>query len=182
MINADNVQISTVLDAQQTLTNTTMLVETSCTHDGLMGWGILALGLCNPQSNLVVTGTIAGKSADYIRPVPAQAQVSSFVVGGLVETTVSVQVTFQPQLKASEHLAHLVIIDTDEVKALNIDYVDSTKVQQDKDGNIIGVELTLPTFTKLPATARAVLVVDLDIVASGSLQHRELANSVAVLV
>jgi len=182
MINADKIQISTMLDPQGVFTNATMLVETSCTHEGLAGWGILALGLCNPQRNLVVTGSFAGKFIEYSKPAPAVASTVSWSKGGMIETTISVKVGFHTAIKASDHLAHLILVDLDKSQAVDLDYVAATKVLEDADGHIVGVEITLPMFTKLPSNVRAFFLIDLNVVASSNLISDVVATGEAVVV
>merc|ERR1712232_277928 len=138
VINADSFQMSTVLDEDGVFTNSTVLVKTSCTDDGLMGWGIWLLGFCNPQKSLVVTGTMAGKSVNYpAGTLPSKVQnVSQFLVGGILEITVTAHVTLDPPLKASDHLVHLTIIDESKGQVLVLDYVKQTKVLTDTGDNI----------------------------------------------
>ena len=60
----------------------------------------------------------------------------------------------------AEHLAGLVLVDTETLKAVNIDYKANLSSEPDPAGNLAQVSLVIPAGTDVPATTRAIVVLD----------------------
>ena len=59
-----------------------------------------------------------------------------------------------------EHLASLVLVDTAETEAVNIDYHAYTTIEADTQGNIAAVTLTIPAGTDMPGQIKGMVILD----------------------
>ena len=61
---------------------------------------------------------------------------------------------------ADGHLAGLVLVDTDETEAVNIDYHAYTSIETDAQENIAAVTLTIPAGTDMPDQMKGIVILD----------------------
>ncbi len=60
----------------------------------------------------------------------------------------------------SEHLAAVILVDTQEVKAVGMDYHANLELEADGEGNLAAVSLRIPAGTQIPAGSTALIILD----------------------
>jgi outer membrane protein assembly factor BamB len=141
-------------------------VKTQCANIPTYGPFMSALGLCNPETDLlnVFGGSNVRPFAGGVTTMPQGMGTVSFEnAGGWGFGTITnptVTVRFQgSQLKASEHAFGVLVVDAATGKPMSHKYGLATEKRANADGSIASVTMNFPQ-SKAPASAKVYLMVD----------------------
>jgi hypothetical protein len=140
-------------------------VKTQCRNIPTYGPFMTALGLCNPQTDLM---NVFGGS--NVRPFPSASGVVQMPegVGATSFTKTSGSVLYNPtitvgfegsRLKANEHAFGVLVVNASTGKAMSHKYGLSTVKEANADGTIRSVTMNFPR-AKAPSDAKVYLMVD----------------------
>ncbi len=143
--------------------------EADCLSVPTFGPLMALAGLCNGvYEKLVAFGTYITRAYDPLGP--ANKRPEGIAVASLDYTPPAhdrdgtLRATFAlgggAAYSADEHLAGLVLIDTAETEAVNIDYHAYTTIEADAQGNIAAVTLTIPAGTDMPGQMKGMVILD----------------------
>ncbi len=153
-------ELSALDDAQ--LTGSTV-----CAQVPFYGPFLQNLGLCNPQTD--VLSVLGGAKLTPWKATPAQLEATFALDAAEVSATVTTS-TSSPgkNVKASEHVVSLLLVDATTGAPVSLDYGLKTTRDVDAGGNVAKVHVPV-TGKTLPSTMRAYLMVDVSPAATGSL-------------
>jgi hypothetical protein len=141
-------------------------VKTQCANIPTYGPFMSALGLCNPETDLlnVFGGSNVRPFAGGVVSMPQGMGTVSFEnaggwgFGSITNPTITVR--FQgSQLKANEHAFGVLVVDAATGKPMSHKYGLATEKQANADGSIRSVTMNFPQ-SKAPANAKVYLMVD----------------------
>jgi hypothetical protein len=165
----DAFRVSARLDDQDGgATNVVHLSGSSvCATVPFYGPFLQKLGLCNPQTDeLVVVG-----GADLHVPKTKTKSTTAVTAGAvsLARSTDAITATLTgSQVRASDHVVGILLVDAATGKPVALDYGIDTKRDLDAQGNV--TKVTLPTTGKtIPASIRAHLMIDTGLITTTTL-------------
>ncbi len=143
--------------------------EVECMTIPTFGPLMALAGLCNNVTEkLVAAGTYiteryspegtANKRPEGVSVIGLSYTAPTETGAGSVEATFSLAPdTVYP---AAEHVAGIVLVDTTNTTAVNLDYHENLSVTAAPDGSLAAVSLTLPAGTPIPDAVKVVVVLD----------------------
>ena len=143
--------------------------EADCLSIPTFGPLMALAGLCNNVfEKLIASGTYVTQPYDPAGTAnrrPAGISVSSLDYTAPVwPDPGSIRVTFSLDPGASypvaEHMASVILVDTQEVKAVGLDYHKHLELEQDGQGNLAAVSLRIPAGTRVPSGTKALVILD----------------------
>jgi len=156
-------------DTLKVLPGASAYAEVECMSIPTFGPLMALAGLCNNvMEKLVAAGTYITER--YSPAGTANKRPDGVSVSGLTYTpptetepgqlTATLARTPGTTYLAAEHVAGIVLVDTATTTAVNLDYHENLTRTSTPDGNLASVSLSLPAGTAVPASAKAVVVLD----------------------
>ncbi|TMM10412.1 MAG: PQQ-like beta-propeller repeat protein, partial [Actinobacteria bacterium] len=145
-----------------------LYAEVMCADVPVYGPELLAVGLCNQRGKLVATGTYV--TSGYGRKGRANRRPHGLRLRSLTlnrpgtDQDGSADATLllggHTRYPISKHVAAILLTDAATGDVVSVDYKADTTERRDRHGNLVGVHLTIPSGTSLPARVRAYVITD----------------------